>query len=225
MKISIIHPTRRGNTALFVANEWLYRASMKIEIEYILSVDSDDPEHYDVSSIFEYPDFKMVRNLNRSAIDAINNAAKIATGDLLIVVSDDFKCQHHWDTKLINSIRGRTDFLAKTGDGLQPTLVTLPIMDHKYYERFGYIYQPDYLHMFCDQEMTAVAHMIGKIIELPMLFEHLHPSTGKTKKDALNERNDQTWRQGEQLFNERLKTNFGLKDSEIVKPYSEIKWH
>lgn len=58
-----------------------------------------------------------------------------------------------------------------------------------------------------------------------MLFEHLHPSTGKTKKDALNERNDQTWRQGEQLFNERLKTNFGLKDSEIVKPYSEIKWH
>lgn len=214
MKISVIHPSRsRAVIANKVRHEWLNKADN--EIEYIFSLDIDDPQatKYEGSSIF---------NKNRSAVDAINICAEYANGDLFIVVSDDFSCPEHWDTLLIEALKGKSDYCVKTLDGLQPTLMTLPIMDRVYYDRFGYIYYPEYRHMFCDQEMTAVAHMLGKAISLPILFPHNHFTTGKFKRDAITARNNATWQQGERLFNERLKFNFGI-DNPVIQ-YSQIKW-
>jgi len=215
MKISIIHPSRaRALIANQVRTEWLNKADK--DVEYIFSLDNDDIQNtrYDGDCIY---------NNNRSAIDAINKGVEIATGDLLIVVSDDFGCPEHWDSLLIESLKGKSDYCVKTQDGLQPTLMTLPIMDRVYYDRFGYIYHPEYRHMFCDQEMTAVAHMLGKAITLPLVFPHNHYTTGKFKKDAITARNNATWVQGETVFNERLKSNFGIENP--VMNYSDIKWH
>jgi len=215
MKISIIHPSRtRASIANQVRTEWLTKADGIIE--YIFSLDNDDIQNtkYDGDCIY---------NNNRSAIDAINRGAEVTTGDLLIVVSDDFGCPEHWDSLLIESLKGKSDYCVKTQDGLQPTLMTLPIMDRVYYDRFGYIYHPEYRHMFCDQEMTAVAHMLGKAITLPLVFPHNHYTTGKFKKDAITARNNATWVQGETVFNERLKSNFGIENP--VMNYSDIKWH
>jgi len=214
MKISIIHPSRsRSEIANKVRTEWLDKADS--DIEYIFSLDFDDIQatKYDGNCIF---------NHNRSAIDAINRGSEIATGDLFIVVSDDFSCPEHWDTLLLEALKGKSDYCVKTQDGLQPTLMTLPIMDRVYYERFDYIYHPDYRHMFCDQEMTAVAHMLGRAITLPILFPHNHYTTGKFERDAITARNNATWGQGERVFNERLKFNFDIENPVIQ--YSEIKW-
>lgn len=230
MRITILHPTcGRKEIAMKTMFKWLSLADKPFGIEYIFSVDNSDSDIWH-SRIDLFPktfsttimSCTVVKNDNRSAIDAINNAAKMATGDLLIVVSDDTDCQCNWDTKLLNNIRGRTDFLAKTVDGLQPTLVTMPVMDRIYYKRYGYIYHPDYKHMFCDQELTAVAIMTGKYIKLPILFEHLHYSAGLSAKDDINIKNDATWHQGETLFNERLKNNFGI-DNPVVE-YKDIVW-
>lgn len=218
MKISIIHPTRnRLEHAYKTAMKWHNNADSVDNFEYILSVDEDDISDYSI-----FPLSFILYNTNKSAIEAINNGAKIAIGNILIVVSDDTDCPEHWDTLLLNELKGKSDFCAKVDDGLQPTLVTMPIMDRFYYSRYGYIYHPDYLHMHCDQELTAVAIMTCKYIKLPLTFNHLHYSTGKTPKDALNLKNDATWYQGESLFNERLKTNFGI--SQPVVPYSAIQW-
>ena len=140
---------------------------------------------------------------------------------MFIVVSDDFSCPEHWDTLLIEALNGKSDYCVKTQDGLQPTLMTLPIMDRVYYNRFGYIYYHEYRHLFCDQEMTAVAHMLGKAISLPILFPHNHYTTGKFKRDSITARNNSTWQQGEKLFNERLKMDFGIENPVIQ--YSQIK--
>lgn len=217
MKISIIHPTRnRPNQAFETHVKWLSRASGNADLEFITSVDTDDFSDY---SFFQG---SVIKNINRSAVEAINAGAKVATGDLLIVCSDDTDCFEDWDVALLKVLEGKSDFCAKTDDGLQPTLITMPIMDRVYYERYGYVYQPEYKHMFVDQELTSVAIMTGKYIKLDLSFPHNHYSTGKTLKDGLNARNDSTWKQGERLFNERLKTNFGI--SNPVIPYSEIKW-
>jgi hypothetical protein len=77
--------------------------------------------------------------------------------------------------------------------------------------------------MFSDQEMTAVAHMLGKVITLPLVFPHNHYSTGKFERDAVTLRNNATWQQGERVFNERLKSNFGIEFP--VCKYSDIVWH
>lgn len=222
MKISVIHATRRGDTAFSVINSWLWNASMKPPVEYILSVDESDPYNYDFSDCLEYEYLKVVRNDNRSAVDAFNRGAEAATGDIFICISDDMLSFKDWDLFLLKDIACRTDFYMKVRDGLQPTLVTLPVFDRIYYNRLGYVWNPDFRHMFVDQEATAVAIMTGRYIKSELLFPHAHYTTGQIPKDALNLRNDSTWHQGETLFNERLKTNFGI-DNPVV-PYSSIQW-
>ena len=64
--------------------------------------------------------------------------------------------------------------------------------------------------MFCDTELTCVADMTGRKIDIPLLFPHNHYSTGKSVKDSVSEKADKTWAQGEALFIERAKGNFGL---------------
>lgn len=219
MKISIIHPSRsRPGIAGMTRNKWLLNAHYPEDIEYILSLDRSDPQ----GKMYRNPTGKILFNNNISAIGAINHAARHATGDLIIVVSDDFDCLPHWDTLLLKELEGKRDFLVKTPDGLQPTIITLPIMDRTYYERFGYVYHPDYKHMFADTEMTAVGHLLGKVIHVDLLFEHKHYSLGKSKKDAVNKKNDATWHQGKNFFHKRLKTNFGIENP--VMAYNEIKW-
>jgi hypothetical protein len=237
MKIKIIHPTRgRKQKALSTAHKWMTNADNAANIQYVFSTDIDDTEEW-VNLIQFAPDWFhndrmqawVIKNKNKSAIEAINTAASLinlaADKDeelLFIIVSDDTDCRKSWDTMLLNSIGNQSDFCAKTNDGIQPTLITMPVIDRVYYERYGYVYQPDYVHMFADQELTAVAMMTGKYIKLDLNFPHLHYTVGGMDYDAINAKNDATWAQGQNLFNERLKTNFGIENP--VMKYEEILW-
>lgn len=221
MKISVIHPSRgRHQQAYRTAKNWISKADNRFD--YFLSFDSDEQDVY--CRQFElYQDVIVGLNgPNKSAIEAINKAALLVTTDLFVVISDDFDCPEHWDTLLLNELEGKSDFVLKTDDEYQPTLVSLPIMDRIFYERYGYIYHPDYLHMFCDQEMTAVALMTGKYLKSALKFPHHHYTTGKTEKDEINVKNDMTWKQGQRLFDRHLENNFGIENP--VMAYTDIKW-
>lgn len=224
MKISIIHPSRcRAKQAKATYDSWKSKCDNADNIYWLLSIDISDASHIDYLKLFEDREEIFIAH-NHNAVEAINKAAihAYSYADLFIVVSDDFDCPEHWDTLLLNALEGKQDFLVKTQDGIQKTLITLPIMDRTYYNRFGYIYNPTYEHMFCDQELTAVGHMLDKVITLPFMFPHNHYSTGRNVRDEVSIRADATWNKGEQTFKERLSNNFGLTN--IVKPYSSIQW-
>lgn len=219
MNISLIHPSRsRPEKASATAAKWQTSTggdfNNPIYVQYILSLDEDDPKLDDY--------FPAIGNVlvskNKSAVDAINNAAKIATGDILIVMSDDFDCPHDWALQIINAIGDKKDWIIKTPDGIQEWIITLPIMDRDYYNRFGYIYHPDYLHMFCDTELTCVADLTGRKVVLNIPFVHNHYSTGNGVKDEVSIKADSTWDQGEKLFLSRAANNFDL-----VNPIGKIK--
>lgn len=228
--ISIIHPTRgRKQQALNTCAKWLRLADKPHEIEYIISIDASDSDKW-CSIVKMLPkvtsnvtiDVTVLKNDSNTAISAINFAANRATGDLFIVISDDTDCPENWDTMLLEKLKGKSDFCAKVDDGLQPTLVTMPIMDRVYYERYGYIYHPDFKHLHADEELTCVAFMTGKYIKIPLLFRHLHYSTGLTKKDAINEKNDATWSHGQRTLDAHAKNNFGIKNP--VMRREDILW-
>jgi len=220
MKISIIHPSRkRPNLAFQTARHWLNNA--KNSVEYIISIDDDDDWNTymnyteTLKSEIESKRHKIGIHIakNDSSVEAINKVAKIVNGDLLIVVSDDFECFPEWDEWLITRLQGYTDFVVKTTDTLQEWLITLPIMDRTYYNRFGYIYYPGYKHLFSDTEMTEVGHLLGKVIDLrdkDHVFLHKHPCGGFVERDETYLKNDETWNQGETLFYERKSNNFYL---------------
>lgn len=225
MRISVIHPSRgRPQQAFETAKKWILNSD--ICFEYILSLDNDDPKLNEYKKLFDedHNIYQLAIGFNnKSAINAINFGAEIATGDLFVVISDDMDCFPGWDTELLNELQGKSDFLLKTRDGIQKTLVTLPILDRKYYERFGYVYEPGYSHMCADQELTAVAIMTNRLLYSDLLFEHKHYIIGKAVKDAIYEKNDATYPQGQAYFNERLRDNFGIKN--LINQYQSIVWH
>lgn len=211
--ISLIHPSRgRPGKAFDAFIRWNSRACT--QYEYILSLDTDDPCLNDYEQLFSklHRKYDTAIYPNRSAIDAINKAAEHATGDIIVVMSDDFDCPNQWDETLINITQDKKDWIAKTHDGIQRWIITLPIMDRIYYNRFGYIYHPEFLHMFCDTQMSCVADLLGKRINLDMKFPHNHYSVGKSERDEISIRADKTWGQGEYTFMKHYRNNFGLVD-------------
>lgn len=219
-KISVIHPSRgRPEMALNTFIKWHSKADDRC-FQYIISIDESDLSKSQY--IETWNNTCLIVSDNKSAIEAINNAAKVATGDILIVVSDDFDCPEHWDTLLLAELAGKEDFLVKTDDGLQKTLVTLPIMDRKYYNRFGYIYHPDYGHMHADEEMTIVALMFGRYIKSDLVFPHHHYTTGAMQMDEINVKNNNTWAHGQATLDRRALNNFGIENPLIKR--EDIVW-
>lgn len=220
-KITIIHPSKgRPEMAMKTIANWMGKAKFPNDIQYILSIDTEDCALYWNALIKEKVDIDGLCKAsdNKSAIEAINKVVHLAKSDLFIVVSDDFDCFQDWDEYLLTRLIDCNDFIVKTYDGEQDWLITLPIMDRTYYNRFGYIYHPDYKHMFSDTEMTTVAHYLNKVIDLQSninVFTHNHYTTGAMEKDKINEKNDATWSQGEELFRERLSRDFDLPVGQI----------
>jgi len=230
-KISIIHPSRqRPAMAYQTYKKWMSQCLHPKDVEYILSVDNDDSTLQQYNWEFrEALDVTFQYNNNRSAIDAINVGAKLTNGRLLIVVSDDFDAFFGWDEFLLEKLEGHKDYIVKTNDGYLGNnwLITLPIMDREYYNRFGYIYYPEYKHLWCDTEMTVVANMLGKTIDLQhftdKIFKHNHHTIGLMEKDSIAIKNDATWDQGKSLFLERYDADFYIND-EIVFRYEREKF-
>lgn len=200
---------------------WLSSAKNRHNIEYIVSIDESDLHKESYNSM----EGIILINDNKTAIEAINYAASKCTGDLIVVLSDDFLCPYHWDDALLKEVEGKYDFVLKTKDGLQPWILTLPIVDRIFYERYGYVYHPGYSHLFCDTDLASVATITDKLIYSDITFLHNHYTTGKTKKDAINEKNDRTWNQGEQLYLERLMRYFDIPEDQRINPINQVPSH
>jgi hypothetical protein len=107
-------------------------------------------------------------------------------------------------------------------DGHNRETDTLSIMGKPYYERFNYLYYPEYITFWADTEFTAVADLLDRLSFVPeVLFEHQHPdwlqSRGydgqKKGYDQLYIENDKQEDRDfdERLFHERKAVDFGLE--------------
>lgn len=218
-KITLIHPSRgRAELASKTATKWITKAKNPEAIEYFLSIEHDQLAEYRTWCKI---DNTLVGN-NKNAVEAINNAANSVDFDILVVISDDFDCPLHWDELLRAVIDDKTDFVLKTFDTTQHWIVTLPIMDKVYYKRFGYVYYPGYKHMFCDTELTTVAQYLDKlIIRNDVVFPHL---THTTNNDSINAKNNSTWNEGEKLYLDRYKQNFGVEKLKEISYKPHLDW-
>lgn len=218
-KITIIHPSRsRPDLCYKTCDNFLTNSSQE-NIEYFVSIDNSDPEK-DKYLQNKTDCVKLLIGNTNSCIEALNFAAEETNfEDILVVVSDDFTCQKNWDVKLRSSIGDKKDFVLKTNDGREPWIVTFPIMDKIYYNRYGYVYNPEYKHLFCDTEMTHVAEITDRLLEdFNITFEHL--ATNVTHNDSVNQRNSSTWAQGENVYLSRVRNNFGLPQESMLKKVS-----
>lgn len=207
--ISLIHPSRsRANKSFRSAMDWLNSCSTT-DVELIVSIDDNDPEKDNYHLVYSnVSKARVIVNNNRSAVDAINNAAKVSTGDILIVVSDDTGCIVNWDGIIKKAVAGKQDFILKVYDGIQKWIITMPILDRTYYNRYGYIYHPDFRHMFCDTFLTHQADALKKVIwRNDIIIPHNHYSVNKSGKDEVSYKADSTLKDGENVYIGLIKKN------------------
>lgn len=215
MTFTLIHPSRsRPQKSFDTISKWIKNAGDD-DFEIIIALDSDDPLSGQYQQIYyaqklSHP-FTLMVNENKNAIEAINRAARIAQGRIFIVVSDDTAPCPAWSIKLKKYTEGRIDFVLKVRDGIQPVMITMAVLDRTYYQRFGYIYNPEYKHAFADREFTEVAMKLKKVITKNIMFRHEHYSITKHKiRDEQYARTDATFNEGRSIFIRRKKMNFGL---------------
>lgn len=226
MEISILHPSyKRPALARACYGSWTRKLSKTEDREYILCLSANDPTLDEYKRLFENEEVKIVIHPENGWVKQLNLAAEHSVGNWLVCIGDDFDCPMYWDEELLQHLKGKEDVIVKTQDGTQPWIMTLPLMDRKYYNRFGYVIYPEYKHMWGDTELTHVADLVGRVVNVPMLFPHNHYTTGKMKKDEVNLANDSTWNQGESLYVQRAKNNFGIQNPVPAKlPASHIEF-
>lgn len=195
------------------------------EVEVIVSIDNDDPYKQVYRELYKDTAHVLIERDNDSAVGAVNKAAEIAGGDIFIVVSDDFDCPRNWGSTILKVTRGRKDFVLKVHDGVQTWIATLPIMDRDYYNRFGYIYHPNYQHLFCDTELTHVADCLSRLFfHNEILFRHNHHTITK-EVDDVTRKAEATYHQGKATYVKRVKDRFGIPSLNVAAISPEGKTH
>ena len=216
-RILIKFPTRsRHIKATEVINKYISFASHPEDIQIIVSVDRDDnPEKY----IFTDPCVTVKVGQSNGKIDAINrDIPDHSTFDILLVASDD----------MIPIVKGYDDIIRSElynnfpdGDGVvwfndgfrQNRINTLVICGLKYYQRFGYIYYPDYKSLWCDNDFTDVAAKLKRQVYFDnVIIKHEHPANDSNIiTDDLYRRNDRYFSMDRQLYMMRRANNFGCR--------------
>jgi hypothetical protein len=179
-KILIKFPTRaRHDKFHSVLQKYIDFASSLENIQIIVSVDDDDePERY--KSL--HTCVKIVVGKHSTKIDAINrDMPDPSEFDILLLASDDMiPIKKGYDT----IIREKMSEYFPDGDGVLffndkyriYKINTLVICGSKYYQRFNYIYYPEYISLFCDNEFMDEANKLGRQIYFhDVIIQHEHP--------------------------------------------------
>jgi len=222
---SILHTTARPNAWRACYDQWIAKADHPENIEYVLVVDErwgfskDDPELF--LWIEQGPCNKLGWNTGRKCyVDGVNIAAKAATGEIFVQVSDDTFPPEHWDTILANAAPDAPEFAIWLNLGHQEIergIMALPVMSKSRYDRLGYVFYPDYESMYCDNDLAEhvqTDNLRGlcalRILKEPV-FPHVHPAFGEAPSDDIyaHENREQSYKLGARILAARRAAKFG----------------
>lgn len=218
---TLIHPSRgRARQAFNTMISWINKAASK-DIQYIFSLDSDDRQlNFYRSFLMKVPEPltpEIIVSDNKNLVQALQKVKpETIRGDIIIVVSDDFDCPMNWDKELLSVVGDRKEFAVKINDGITKAdnpILTLPILSKPLFNRLGYIYYPEYIGMFADNDLFEACDKLGAIIHAPkLLFQHNHWVNNKARRDETHGRHDNplSWNIGKRLLEQRRQRNFDL---------------
>ncbi len=219
MKLIIKFPTRNRPIKFLNVLKLYYDLLDDKTINFIISCDIDDDSMKSddvISELSKYKNLKVYYSENKSKIEAINNNLTDIDFDIILLASDDMIPKiKGYDSIIKNKMIEHypdTDGVLWFNDGLQQNkLNTLCILGKKYYDRFGYIYYPKYLSVWCDNEFMDVANNLGKQKYFDqIIIKHEHPYIGFGKQDYVHTMNHINEEHDKNLYQERKKNNFGF---------------
>jgi hypothetical protein len=208
-KISLLHATRgRASKAFQTREAWLNTASDPTRVEHIFAIDLDDPTSMEMGK-----QFLTYQSPKQSCVSAWNGAARMAQGDLLVQLSDDWVPVQGWDTMLLNAAGDRDPLkvpfvIAISDGGRTDDLLCMAILSRARYEQQGKeMFFEGYDSVYSDNEFSYRAARDKVVIDArsSIRFEHLHPAFGKAQMDKTYHHNNKQARYdaGKALFRAR----------------------
>lgn len=178
--ISILHPTVRPTHWNHVAADWHKTCDRPEFVEYVLV---PERKYFPNGLPDKTPFQNSLIQFNEEAASTVggyNFGARISHGKVLVCVADDFYPARHWDTDILDLLRGKMDreVIVQVDTGMpqfDDNFIPLPFLTRKYYERTNYIFWPEYVSYYADVDFTEMAKLSGaEIINARHLkFRHL----------------------------------------------------
>lgn len=182
----------------------------------LAKVDDDDPAIADYLTT-QGVVFKL--GLSANKINAINRDIPVDGWDIIVDISDDFFFTQKGFDDIIRQHCGPDDYLHfpepfadnQAKIGRNERIVIMYVAGRDYFNRTGWIYNPIYLSLFCDNEGTRVARMNGRYKEMKQqIFFHAHPAAGYGVQDEQTKRTEGLFAIDQKTFLKREREGFGL---------------
>lgn len=196
------------------------RQKDKENYKILCSLDTDDLTMNNIEVINKlslYTNVEVCWGTSKNKIDAINRDMDGQEFDILINTSDDMDfVQFGFDQTIRDHMKKYypdLDGILHYNDGTSSgeRVMTLSIMGKKWYDRFNYIYHPDYTSLWSDNEATEVGNILGKRTYFTeVLFHHNHPGHGKAKYDQQYLKTESFYASDKVIFEQRKAKNFDL---------------
>lgn len=233
-KLLIKIPTRSRPAKFFDTLDKHYKfLSRKVPYHFLISCDSDDPTMNNpqiIKQLKSYPNLSFSFEKGSCKVAAYNR--DIHSGlpfDILLLSSDDMipACVGYDKIIVDAMLENFPDFdgVLNFHDGnVGGQLNTLPVIGKKFFDRFGFAYNPAYLSLFCDEELTVISRMLGKekVIDT-IILKHMHPSYKHASWDDLYKRNQALFNRDKQVFIKRQQKNFDF-DRDAIDNAMPMMW-
>jgi hypothetical protein len=219
LKIRFKFPTRGRPDKFFETLDKYYDLMVGKDFEFIVSIDEDDQTMKTeevISKLKSYNNLQFYFCESKGKIHAINAHMDGDDFDIVILVSDDMiPVKKGFDMiirKDMNENYPDTDGVLWYNDGHKGSnLNTLCILGLKYYKRFNYIYNPEYISLYCDNEFMEVSLKLNKVKYFDItLIEHQHWAWGYGEMDDLYKENEKPIGVDAETFERRRLKNFDI---------------
>lgn len=226
-KILIKYATRGRPDKFFkILDQYINNAQDLDNVAFLISIDTDDVSMNNENTLKRLEEYKNNVRLvyflghSKNKIEAINADVNSVNGwDILLVAADDaVPVLFGYDNiirKDMNDFFNNTDGTLWYPDGAQDRIITMCVIGKRYYERFNYIYNPEYISLWCDNEFTDVAKQLNRVHKSDILIiEHQHPAWNKTNYDELYLRNESYFSLDQITYEKRRDRNYDIETNQ-----------
>jgi Glycosyl transferase family 2 len=211
----------RGNPEHFFSalDSYATKLSGSILHHFIITCDRNDPSMYNqdvITRLQQYPHLSLFFVDNATQVEAYNSNLE-QPFDVILIASDTvIPVSHGYDARImsimLSSFPDYDGILHFNNEHDQQAHIFA--LGKKYYDRFGYLYNPSYTHTYFQQELTLVAKILRKekICNKPVLFfnrsGHILSQYSDWKKE--DDKNDDA-----KLFLQRRSLQFDITQEQL----------
>ena len=222
-KLIVKFPSRnRPEKFKSILDQYIGGCSGKHHVRFVITMDEDDStmntddiRSFIDSHIKNGVDISYHYGNSKTKVEACNANMENEDADVILLISDDMVLQQPNYDDIIYSTFQETfpDYSGglKFHDGIrQDALMTLPIIGWKVYEKWGYIYNPEYTSLYGDTEQTEVLIRMKKFAVSDIcIAKHEWTSEPFDELHARNE-NTEMYEKDGAIFHSRRMNNYDL---------------